>query len=76
LRELEQRVEGPWLCGETFSHADIMAFCTLGYLRLRAPEVLAEVAIERLEAIEARCVSLPAVAACPIAATEVMPDRG
>lgn len=76
LQELEQRVEGPWICGETLSHADIMTFCTLGYLRLRAPEVVKEVEIPRLEAIEARCASLSAVMACPIAATEVMPERG
>ena len=75
LAELERRVEGPWFCGGDLSHADIMAFCTLGYLRLRLPEVLAHVSIPRLESLEARCAVLPAVVACPIAASEVMPDR-
>ncbi len=74
LAELERRAEGPWLCGEALSHADIMAFCVLGYLRLRLPEVLEGRPIPRLAAIEARCAGLPAVQACPIAAGEVMPD--
>ena len=76
LAELERRVEGPWLCGDSLSHADIMAFCTLAYLRLRAPEILAMGPIPKLEALEARCSELPAVAACPVATTETMPGRG
>jgi glutathione S-transferase len=75
LAELERRVEGPWICGQRLSHADIMAFCTLGYLRLRAPEVLAGLSIPNLAALEARCAELPAVLSCPIAATDVMPER-
>ncbi len=76
LAELERRVERPWLCGEALSHADITAFCTLGYLRLRLPEILHRQATPRLAEIEQRCAELPAVRACPIAANEVMPDGG
>ena len=76
LVDLERRIEGPWTCGNALSHADIMAFCTLGYLRLRLPEVLSGLSLPKLEALEARCSLLPAVVACPIAATEVMPARG
>ena len=75
LAELERRVQGPWLCGESLSHADVIAFCTLGYLRLRVPEVIAASRIPKLEALEARCAALPAVLACPIGADEVMPER-
>lgn len=74
LAELDRRVEGPWICGEGPTHADIMAFCTLGYLRLRMPEVLDRTAIPRLAEVERRCADLPAVQACPVAADEVMPE--
>ena len=76
LAELERRAGERWMCGDGFSHADIMAFCTLGYLRLRLPEVLDGAPIPNLEALEARCAALPGVLACPIAASDVMPDRG
>ncbi len=75
LAELERRAGERWMCGDSFSHADVMAFCTLGYLRLRLPEVLKGLSIPNLEALEARCAVLPAVLACPIAASDVMPDR-
>jgi glutathione S-transferase len=76
LAELERRVEGPWLCGDSLSHADIAAFCALGYLRLRTPEALDAVSIPSLEALEARCAALPEARACPIAETDAMPERG
>jgi glutathione S-transferase len=75
LLELEHRAEAPWYCGSAMSHADIMVFCTLGYLRLRTPEVLEDIALPRLEAIEELCAAVPAVMACPISTTDVMPQR-
>jgi glutathione S-transferase len=73
LAELERRIGGPWFCGDSLSHADIMVFCTLGYLRLRLPEALPAGRYPGLEALEARVGALPAVQAAPIGADEKMP---
>ena len=73
LAELERRIDGPWLCGDSLSHADVMAFCVLGYLRLRLPEVLVPGRHPGLEALEARVGALPAAQAAEIGDDERMP---
>lgn len=72
LDALEARCDTPWLCGAALSHADVMAFVMLGYLRLRLPEALPAGRWARLEALEERIGALPAVQAAAIAPEEVM----
>jgi glutathione S-transferase len=76
LAEMDRRCEGPWFCGTDFSHADIAATCTVGYLRLRLPGVFAPDACPRLDALAARCEALPVFGAAPIGADERMPESG
>ena len=73
LTELEQLFEGPWLCGETLSHADIMLACAAGYMNLRLQSAFPPGAYPNLEALATRCESLPAFVACRISANETMP---
>lgn len=76
LAEMERRLEGPWLCGEAFSHADIAAACTVGYLHLRLREAFPSGAYPRLEALAGRCEALAAFRSAAIGADERMPSDG
>ena len=73
LAELEQRYEGPWICGETLTHADIMLACAIGYMNLRWASAFPPGAYPNLEALAAKCEALPAFIAARIGANETMP---
>ena len=73
LAELEQRYEGPWLCGGTLTHADIMLACAIGYMNLRLQSAFSTGAYPNLEALAANCEALPAFIAARIGANETMP---
>ena len=73
LTELEERYEGPWLCGETLTHADIMLACAIGYMTLRLASAFPPGAYPNLDALAAKCESLPGFIACRIGANETMP---
>ena len=76
LAEMERRCEAPWFCGNSFSHADISATCTVGYLRLRVPEAFPPGTCPRLEALAERCEALEVFRAAAIGANEQMPSKG
>ncbi len=73
LTELETRFEGPWLGGDTMTHADIMLACAIGYMNLRLASAFPPGAYPNLERLAAKCESLPAFAACRIGVNEIMP---
>lgn len=73
LTELEQRFQGPWLCGNTLTHADIMLACAIGYMNLRLQSAFPPGAYPNLEALAAKCEALPSFKAASIAANETMP---
>ena len=73
LADLEQRFEGPWLCGDSFTHADIMLACAIGYMNLRLQSAFPPGAYPKLETLAAKCEGLPAFMACRISANETMP---
>ena len=73
LAELETLYEGPWLCGDTLTHADIMLACALGYLNLRLQSAFPPGAYTKLESLAAKCEALPAFQAASIGANETMP---
>ena len=73
LAELEHRYVGPWMCGDSLTHADIMLACAIGYMNLRLQSAFPPGAHPQLEALAARCEALPAFIACRIGANETMP---
>ena len=73
LAELEQRYVGPWMCGDTLTHADIMLACAIGYMNLRLQSAFPPGAYPNLEALAAKCETLPAFKAASIGANETMP---
>ena len=73
LTDLEHRYEGPWLCGQSLTHADIMLTCAIGYMNLRLQSAFPGGAYPQLEALAAKCEALPAFIACRIGAHETMP---
>ena len=73
LTELEQLFDGPWLCGESLTHADIMLACAVGYMNLRLQTVFPPGAYPNLEALATKCEALPAFKAARIGANETMP---
>ena len=73
LAELENLYEGPWLCGETLTHADIMLACAIGYMNLRLSSAFPPGKYPNLEALAAKCDVLPAFIATRIGANETMP---
>ena len=73
LAELERLYEGPWLCGDTLTHADIMLACAIGYMNLRLQSAFPPGAYPNLEALAAKCEALPAFIAARIGANETMP---
>ena len=74
LAEIENRIAGPWFCGAAMTHADVMATCTLAYLRLRLPEALDPARSPRLIALADCCEALPAFRAARISPNETMPS--
>ncbi len=75
LTEMERRCQAPWFCGDDFSQADVMAVCSIGYLRLRLPEMFPDGQYPNLERLEQRCEALPVFQQARIGADEKMPDR-
>ena len=75
LAELERRCGPAWFCGDSISHADIAAACTIGYLRLRVPAAFPTGGYPRLEALAARCEALAPFRAAAIGADERMPGQ-
>ncbi len=75
LADLERRCDAPWLCGDAFSHADIMIACAIGYMNLRLQKGFPPGRYPKLEALAAACEALPAFAAARIGANETMPGR-
>ena len=73
LTELEQLFDGPWLCGESLTHADIMLACAVGYMNLRLQTAFPPGAYPNLEALATKCEALPAFKAARIGANETMP---
>ncbi len=73
LGELEHLFEGPWLCGEALTHADVMIACAIGYMQLRLQKAFPPGAYPNLEALAARCEALPSFIAARIGAHETMP---
>ncbi len=73
LADLDARFEGPWLCGDTLTHADIMLACAIGYMNLRLQSAFPPGAFPNLEALAAKCEALPAFIAARIGANETMP---
>ena len=73
LAELEQRYVGPWHCGDTLTHADIMLACAIGYMNLRLRSAFQPGTYPNLETLAAKCEALPAFVACRIGANETMP---
>ena len=73
LTVLEQLFDGPWLCGESLTHADIMLACAVGYMNLRLQTAFPPGAYSNLEALATKCEALPAFKAARIGANETMP---
>jgi glutathione S-transferase len=73
LAELENLFKGPWLCGDTLTHADIMLACAVGYMNLRLKSAFPHGTYPNLEALAARCETLPAFIAARIGVNETMP---
>ncbi len=73
LAELEALFKGPWLCGDTITHADIMLACAIGYMNLRIGSAFPPGAYPKLAALAAKCEALPAFIAASIGANETMP---
>ena len=73
MADLEHRYEGPWLCGDTLTHADIMITCAIGYMTLRLQSAFPPGACAKLEALATKCGALPAFKAARIGANETMP---
>lgn len=76
LAEMEHRLAAPWFCGDLFSHADVMAVCTIGYIRLRLPEVFPQGRYPGLDALAQRGEALAAFRSAAIGADEKMPALG
>lgn len=72
LTALNARTDAPWLCN-SFSHADIMTTCAIGYLKLRLPQAFVPGTYPRLEKLISNAEALPAFVACQIGANETMP---
>ena len=73
LTELEHRYTGPWLCGDTITHADIMITCAIGYMNLRLGSAFPPGAYPKLDALAAKCETLPVFKSASIGANETMP---
>ena len=76
LAYLERQLEGDWLFGGRFTQADLTTATTLGYVRLRVPEVSLERTFPRLARLSDRCEVLSAFQAARPSADEVMPAGG
>ncbi len=78
LAECARRFRGPFACGETLTHADVMLTCAIGYMRDRLAEALSgDVSIpglDRLIALADTCEGMAAFRANAVAASETMPQ--
>ena len=73
LDELARRLVGPFACGASLSHADVMITTLIWYLRDRMDEGLSPVAHAPLISLADRCETLPAFQAASISEFEKTP---
>lgn len=73
LDELSRRLVGPYACGPSLSHADVMITTLIWYMQDRMDEVLSPAAHARLIALARHCETLPAFRAAAISDFEKMP---
>jgi len=71
--ELARRLVGPFACGASLSHADVMITTLIWYLRDRMDEGLSPVAHAPLISLADRCETLPAFQAAAISEFEKTP---
>jgi glutathione S-transferase len=73
LDELTRRLVGPYACGATLSHADIMITTLVWYMQDRMDECLSAADHAPLIALARHCETLPAFRAAAISDFETMP---
>ncbi len=73
LDELTRRLLGPYACGASLSHADVMITTLIWYMQDRMGEALSPTAHAPLIALAAHCETLPAFRAAAISDFETMP---
>lgn len=57
---LEQRVQGPWMCGEALTQLDITVAAHWGFMPVGTPEVYAAMDCPNIDALSERAFALPA----------------
>ncbi len=73
LDELTRRLDSPYACGASLSHADVMITTLIWYMQDRMDEVLSPTAHAPLIALAEHCETLPAFRAAAISDFEKMP---
>jgi glutathione S-transferase len=73
LDELTRRLQGPYACGPSLSHADVMITTLIWYMLDRVDEVLSPTDHAPLIALARHCETLPAFRAAAISDFEKMP---
>jgi glutathione S-transferase len=73
LAEMESRCGAPWFFDTKMSHADIMAGCVIGYIKLRVPEAFPAKSYPKLHGLAVHCELMDDFANARIGADEKMP---
>jgi glutathione S-transferase len=73
LEELTRRLDAPYACGPSLTHADVMITTLIWYMRDRMDEVLSPTAHAPLIRLAEHCETLPAFRAAAISDFEKMP---
>ena len=76
LGELEQRCGTPWFIDMHMSHADIMAGCMIGYIKMRVPEAFPAGKYPKLHALSSHCEMRQEFVAARASPDEAMPVKG
>jgi glutathione S-transferase len=75
LEALEHACGAPWFFDTKMSHADVMAGCVIGYVKLRVPEAFPAKAYPKLHGLALHCETMDDFANARIGADEKMPAR-
>lgn len=75
LARLESQCGAPWFFDMQMTHADVMAGCLIGYLKLRLPEAFPANRYPKLHALAMRCEMTPEFIKAQIGENETMPAK-
>lgn len=73
LDEIARLLIGPYACGATLSHADVMITTLIWYMQDRMDDCMSPAAHSALISLATHCETLPAFQAAAISASEKMP---